>query len=793
MPLDLTLSPLYRINGQEQNALPGLIALTPPAAPARGRDRDRLIAYLLLTGNAVIGGGEYAQAAADAAAAFYQTPGALTTALKAAAEKTNKILLERNMNSAKNGQFAVGWLSLAAVRESQCTLALSGPMHVYCFCRGEVRHIHEPAVSGKGLGVNQTPNIHYAQISLEAGVRLLFLGRDPALWKDFLADRTPGSLEAMRRRLLTLSNEDLSAVLMQATEGTGALNILGRQSTETKKEEPVISVSELKTPPVTEAKPSVESTLQEKAFDPPAAHLVQPSAYAIPPQEPPRAADPLASLPRGSREFPPSIPRIQPAQGAPAAVLPAVLEDKPSESGQTILSPRLRRRREPPEWTRRAAKTAAAVIQTIRRMKEKAGERLSAFLPRLLPTAEPLEQYAPSSFTMAGIAIAVPLIVVVVMFVVWTKYGRSQQYEINLALARQKREHALVLTQPIEQRRAWESVLLSVGIAESHTKTEETVSIRREAETKLDELLGITRLQFSPAFSGGLGIEISRMAASESDLFLLNAEKGEALRAQPSASGRGFQIDTSFNCKPGVYGNYTVGPLVDILTLPLLNSINATLLGIDAAGNLLYCAPGQVALAIPLSPPDTNWKRVTAFTLSGGNLYVLDAPARAVWVYTGKDGAFIDRPYFFFGGQTPEKQDVIDLLVSGDDLYMLHADGHLSACSYSRLETKPTRCEDPIPLINPFPAYQDENLFASAHFTQMFFAALPDPSILLLDADAQSVFRFSPRAFELQNQIRAARGVHSIPPGAVGAAAIAPNHVLYLAVNGQVYFAANMP
>jgi hypothetical protein len=225
-----------------------------------------------------------------------------------------------------------------------------------------------------------------------------------------------------------------------------------------------------------------------------------------------------------------------------------------------------------------------------------------------------------------------------------------------------------------------------------------------------------------------------------------------------------------------------------------LNSINATLLGIDAAGNLLYCAPGQVAQAIPLPPPDTNWNHVTAFTLSNGNLYVLDAPARAVWVYNGKDGAFVDRPYFFFGGQTPEKQDVIDLIISGDDLYMLHSDGHLSTCSYSRIETKPTRCQDPSPLTNPFAAYQDVNLFTSANFTQMLFTALPDQSILLLDSDTQGVLRFAPRSLELQNQFRPQTGsANPIPNGPAGAVAIGPNHVLYLAVNGQVYFAANMP
>ena len=172
----------------------------------------------------------------------------------------------------------------------------------------------------------------------------------------------------------------------------------------------------------------------------------------------------------------------------------------------------------------------------------------------------------------------------------------------------------------------------------------------------------------------------------------------------------------------------------------------------------------------------------------------MDAPARAVWVYNGKDGTFIDQPYFFFGGQTPEKQDVIDLVISGDNLYMLHADGHLSTCSYSRIETVPTRCQDPSPLVNPFAAYQDVNLFASAHFTQMLFNAQPDQSILLLDADTQGVLRFTPRSLELQNQFRPTTGTaNPIPSGAAGAITVGPNHVLYLSVKGQVYFATDMP
>jgi hypothetical protein len=391
---------------------------------------------------------------------------------------------------------------------------------------------------------------------------------------------------------------------------------------------------------------------------------------------------------------------------------------------------------------------------------------------------------------MVFIAVLVPLIVVTIASVVYLRYGRSLQYETYLRQAQQMRAQAAALSDPVEQRKAWENVLLNVDIAESHRETPETNSLRREAEANLDALLGIARIQFNPAFSSNLGIEVSRMAASETDLFLLNAANGEVLRAQLTSS-RGFQLDTTFNCRPGVYGNYTVAPLVDILAMPTLNSISATLLGVDAGGTLLYCAPGQVAQAIPLPVPDTNWGRVTAFVLDAGNLYVMDAPARAVWVYNGRDGAFIDRPYFFFGGQTPEKQDVIDLVVTGDDLYMLHADGHLSTCSYSRSESVPTRCQDPTLLINPFAAYQDTDLFDAAHFTQMLFPAPPDQSILLLDADTQGVMRFSPRTLELTDQFRPTTGLSNpIPPGPVGAVAVGPNHVLYLAVDGQVYFAA---
>ncbi|MCC7117161.1 MAG: hypothetical protein IT310_01445 [Anaerolineales bacterium] len=791
MALDLTISPLYRINGQEVPTMPGLLTLTPPRTAARGRDQDRLVVYLLLTGNSVFTTNEYMQVAETAAKTFYATTGSQTNALKVAAESINQTLLARNLETSSRGQYALGWLALGALRDLQITFLLSGPMHAFYFGKNEARHIFEQNVSGKGLGMSQRASLHYAQTQLQIGDRLIFCGKVPTTWQAVLKDPTASSLEALRRRLSAVTTEDLNAVLMQTSNGAGGMNLLsGMTSPETKAEEKHAPPT---FPPSLPRREEPMPTPPADSALPPPAHTVQPSAYSASPEseEPKRNTDVLASLPRNPAG------KNSPSASSLDAVLDSLAQadSKSTEAPEPEPAPEKKEAealtpREPSPRARHAAKRLAGWIQVSRKWSAALGARLRNFLPRLLPNAEAHqpELSNPSDFSMLAIALVAPLVVVVMVMVVYFKYGRSQQYDTYIYEAKQKREQAVLLTDPVEQRKSWEAVLTNTLQAEEHSVTDESLKLRQEANGHLDTLLGITRLSYNPIFASNLGIDISRMAASESDLFMLNAESGEALRAQLTNSA-GFQLDTSFNCKPGAYGDYTVGPLVDIIAMPTLTTINATLLGIDASGNLLYCAPGELPRAIPLPVPDTNWGRVTAFSLDGGNLYVMDAPSRAVWVYVGKDGNFIDRPYFFFNEQTPT-QDVIDMIVSGDELYMLHADGHISNCSYNRIETSPQKCKDPFPLINPFPAYQGQDLFASAHFTQMLFAAPPDQSILLLDADTQGVMRFTPRSLELQNQYRPATdGSNLLPAAPVDAVAVSPSHYLFISVRGQVYVA----
>lgn len=815
--LDLTLLPLYRLNNQELPALPGLLAMTPPHKAARGRENDRLVVYLALSDQSVFSTAEYLQLTSQAASRFFETPGALTSAMRAAAETLNRLLLERNLSPAGRGQHAAGWLVLAVLRAGNCTVLQCGPTHVFLLNREGLRHWHDPALSGKGLGLGQTVPYYFSQAELQPGDRLVFCGKPPEVWEQALAeDRSPASLEAVRRRLFTRAQGDLNAVLIQAQEGTGNLIVLRPLPSENipfaDGRPPRRDAASTDVPPA--PLPATEGLPPRPAPDPlpeppvpnlpgpGAAHWISPagretgsmseaadpvsppqqaaSAYTIPPQ--PRETEYPAGQALAALQFPASIPRAS----APLAAEPPSMQ----EMDEPIMS-EPREPHQPSETARQTARVLVGGIRAWRRMGQALSRSLQKFLPNLLPGEE--NPASSPSFLLFLIAVIVPLLVVIVGSTIYLRYGRSYQYENYYLQAQAAREQAVSASDPARQRDGWQLVLFFLDKAEANRDpTPESKALREEAQGKYDALLGIQRLDFYPALGSGVKAQISRMAANEFDLYLLDAEQGRVLRV--SQIGDGFELDSAFRCEPGVYGDYRVSPLVDILILPRLNSLNAAVLGVDAGGNLLYCAPGQVPQAIPLPVPDTNWGRVTGFTLDGGSLYVLDASSRAIWVYAGKDASFVDRPYFFFGGQIPDIEDSIDLVVNGDEMFLLHADGHLSTCSYNHLKAVPTRCVDPAVLVNPYPAYKGLDVFAQANFTQMQLAALPDSSILLLDANAQGIFRVSPRSLELQTQLRPAPGrSNPLPRGAAGAMTVNPNGVLFLAVEDQVYFANNMP
>lgn len=800
------------------------MAVTPPRKAARGREQDTLILYLVLSGNATLSSFELHDLLKNTANTFHQTPGSLTSAMRKAAEKINTALLERNRSTMGRGLQAFGVLVLAVIRNEQCTLLLSGPVHAVWVSEGQSRHIHDPALSGKGLGSSQSIQSYFTQVELHERDLLTLCGKFPRDWEaDLLNERPPASLEASYRKL-TLTQGDLNAVLIQTHNGHGTITV-HRPETGVARPLRTPAAAPVQAAPLTNEPVAPQAKTPESPAVPPddaqpalteeqidaladfAAHMVQPSAYAIPPQpESPVPTPKPGSESSSTRNFPRSIPRTRAGEPVPSPALPMeenISEEEPELFEEPIVvESRTARRRSRSnahaDATRQMAKVMVGGIKAGRQVSERFKTTGGKIIPRLLPgvSAAPNEAFSIPTYAMVFIAIVIPVLVVTIASVVYLRFGQSVQYDELYLQALNQRAVATSSNNPAGQREAWQSVLVTLDKADAYRTTPESEALRKEAQAAYDQIMGVARLEFNPAFANGVsGVkQISRMAASESELYMLDAERGNILHA--SFTGRSLSYDSTFKCEPGTYGGYQVGTLVDILALPKVNALGATVLGIDASGNLLYCAPGQVPQAAPLPAlPNTNWGRVTAFGLDGENLYVLDAPSRAVWVFVGKDSTFTDSPYFYFGNQIPQSiESAIDMAVSGDDLYMLHADGHVSTCTFSRIAETPTRCQDPAPLIDTDPAHQGADIFSQAHFTQVALTNPPNPVVLLLDTDHRSVFRLSAHSLEYQNQVTGYAGdANPFQSGPVGAMAVSPNYVLYLSIGNQVYFATNLP
>lgn len=825
---DLTILPIHRINGQESAELPGLLAVTPPRRTARGREHDNLIVYLMLSGNAAFSTVELKALLNSTATSFYQTSGSLTFAMRKAAEGINAALLERNLAATGRGQYAFGYLALAAVRAEQCTLLLSGPTHAVWVSEGKSRYIHDAALSGKGLGSGQSVQSYFSQVEFHTQDLLALCGKFPKDWEaDLLNERPPTSLEASYRKL-TLTQGDLNAALIQAHVGHGTITILRPEVGATRQPVAVV-VAEPQEQPVTEAAAPFETELEESLSGSPvaatpsiteeeldaladfAAHMVQPSAYAIPPQ--PDVNPPLPKQEQSSttspRNFPSSIPRSGVSQPLSQPISTPVVHPTPEpEIEETVeeendvplvveSKPVKTRSNAHADATRTMAKVMVGGIKIVRRVNERISASMRKFLPRLLPGVEshPNQPVSLPTYLLVFIALVIPVLVSVVSWIVYDKYGLSERYRELYVNATIERDRAVSETDPARQRDHWNNVLDLADQAVEYRDTPELKLVRDDAQANLDRLMGVLRLEFIPAFANGIGgaTQISRLAASESDLYMLDAERGSILHA--SFTGRSLEMDTTFNCQPGTHAGREAGALVDILALPKVNAVGATVLGIDTTGNLLYCSPGQVPQVFPLPAlPNTNWGRINAFALDGGNLYVLDSISRSVWVFMGKDSSFTDTPYFYFSNQIPDIESAIDMAVSGDDLYLLHADGHLTTCTFSRIAETPTRCQDPAPRIDNFPAHRDIDVFAQANLTQMTLTNPPNPIVLLLDAAGKTVYRLSPRSLELQNQVTGFAGEDSpFQSGPVGAMTVSPNYVLYLSIGNQVYFTTDLP
>ena len=830
MSIDLNLFPLSRQISQDQPGIPGLYMVTPPRKTARGRERDRLILFFTLTGNAPLTGEQQEQLLGRLAQTYYKVPGAITSAQRKLADTLNQHLLERNLRSSSSGRQGIGIFQVVVLRDDLITIGHCGPTHAFLIKPEEVQHLSDPQTSGRGLGLTRSVSIRFFQFTLQNNDLIILTAQPPATWTPAaLQNAHKQGIESLRRKLISQAGNDLNAVLIQALRGSGKVRMMRLKPPSPMVQPSTDSGLPTSPPPAQAPIPEAETSPEETA------ELTSP-AESVFPEELVEAEPELAPVETGETSPPeqgpffplhyqlpddaqPETDSQEPAieeqnqQPTPAVELAeaptnvataedaghtAEVERKSVHSEAAIPAGPAKIRwlggkKSPTEshglekstlagagrhksifsLPRRALAAVAAFILLV---WQRISNAFRALLRHILPDEN---LFTIPASTMLFVAVAVGVVIATTGGMMYFQRGRSIQYQNYYDQALSASQQATSQSDPLEIRADWEITLHFINQAENFLVTPETISLRAQARQTLDDMDAIQRVNYRAALLGELSTtaRITRMFATDTDLYMLDSSNGSVIRAY--LTGRGYDLDNDFSCSSPA----NFGPIIDISPLPKGNNLKATVLAMDANANLLYCIPGKLPVTASPVPPQINWREPNGFTYDGGDLYMLDPAANAVWIYRGIE---VDRePRLFFGSQIPFMPDVIDLAVNRNDLYLLHADGHLTTCTYSNLQESPTRCQDPANYSDSRVGRQSGPIINDAPFNQILYTSPPDPSIYMLNPVNLAIYHFSLR-LTFQRQFRPQSDLGQVEATAF---TISPNRTIFIATGHRVYYA----
>jgi hypothetical protein len=391
---------------------------------------------------------------------------------------------------------------------------------------------------------------------------------------------------------------------------------------------------------------------------------------------------------------------------------------------------------------------------------------------------------------MVFLAVVIPLVMVAVASSIYFQKGKTEQYKYYIEQAQTAAGAAAQLSEEGEARKAWETAIFMAQKAETYQTTSESHSLILQAQTVLDQMDNIVRVDFANAIIGGLPAadKITRMEASQTDLYMLDASQGRVLRAV--MTGHGYELDSSFRCSPGPYGSYIVSSFVDFRILPKGNSMDADVAAIDGGGNMVYCGPDITTTSITLAAPDNNWGSIKAMDYDSGSIYVLDTLNNAVWVYSGGASADGNRPELFFGDTVPAIGDVTDISANANDLYLLHADGHLTHCVKNKVTGESATCTNPTAygLVDNKKA-NNPVIIPNTNFKMLSFVDPPDPALVILDAKGQMIYNFSVKmALHSKIGIRNASDLRIKSTQLPSGFTINSNRQVFIAFDNQVFY-----
>ena len=829
---DLNLLPIHLENGQPAADRGGFLAVNAPRRTARGRAEDTLIVILNLVGGAAISSETQQGWLNSLAQDYFKTSGSVTAALRSLIETLNLTLMEKNLKS--EGIAVTGSIDLAVVHRRSLYLAQSGPSHAFVLNAQGLQHFADSGQTDRGLGVSRTPTVRYFQAEVDNGAFLFTTDDPPPSWTEMhLVTETFPGLEQMRRRLLNQASPNFEMTLTQLTPGQGRINLIragvrpavtpqeersveSTSPVEEKEENPIPDEPEIVPEDNDETGEIPEMEIPEIQDEPQAQILEQPDLSQSEEDTGPVLR---AQLEQQSPQQPKRQELYQFDEEAGLVLRPQP-QQRPQPAVQQPMS-HLRSQQEPdsaPSVRRRRPQreTGIAARETLEKQKarieadslkgladglkwwQRVREKVDTFFKDLIVRWSPEgTEGAPalSRRTLILIAVLIPLVVVGIAAGVYLSRGRNQQYTYYLNQAMAYAEAASLTSDSGSARDAWTQVLTLIDQAESYKPTDETAQVRDWAQTSLDTLDGVVRLDYRPALTDDLyaDIEITEIALVNRDLYLLDEAGGRVIHANQRTSG--YEVDADFVCAAGNFSGGSIGPLVDMVALPIQNGYNAHVLAVDAVGNAVYCAAGQDPAVVALPAPLGAAGEITAIALDGRELYVLNSTPGSILVYSGTNSLFTETPTEYFEGVdmagVPDLNQVVDIAVNELDLYLLGGNGLIADCVTSSVVSGTVTCENPVSYVDGRTGLEEQLVvMPDGQFTGVTYAGYPEPSVSILESTTGDIYRFSVR-FRLYQRLRPDFGEYEVDETKATAFTLIFDKQLYafLAYGHQLFYA----
>lgn len=770
---NLNVYPIHTQEGKPVKSLPGLVAFSPPRKCARGREADQFLGLIQLSGQTSITAEALHDWLLSKSAVFYKTPGTVTSAMRFVAESINSDLLDRNLKRAKDGSQVNGSLSLVVIRRNTVYTVIIGQAHIFVLSGKNVFEFDDRENHPRGLGVAENIVCRFSQTEITENDAILIAPQANRAWSvDSLNGGASLSTEALARRIYNQAPPNLTGALLRLIPGNGQVfyHFLQQNGIETGPVTPI--QSEIHQP----------DTISEDTFNgsqPEEQDLIENEISA-----PDLAVVPVETV---HTEAPASERLHEP---------PISSESRSTATRETISRPQhthkpdQREPREPAVTSDEIKAQVGSYVKAIDHFQSKTRVGFNKLLGRLLPGSNGEFSTIPRS-VMLITAIAIPIFVLALASWIYFSKGKSQKFELYFLQGQQYAAQAATLSDdPAARLASLQQALYYLEQASEFGQTNDSNALRTQIQNELDSMQGVVRLNVSPISSIGFSGEVSvtQMAATSTDLYLLDQNSGRALRFY--LSGSEYVQDTAFDCGPNPSNPLnSINNLVDIVPLSAGSSFNATLLAIDSIGNIEFCNPGDSGVVGTLMPPDAGWRGIRSIAVYQNYLFVLDPEMNAVYRFEEVENAFGEKPSLYFDDIVPNLATALDIEVNGDELYILRSTGEMVECTYSHIKDyKLTECTDPAPYGDMRTGESPQAIsFPNSQFIQMRMTAAPDSSIYLLDANGQNLYHFS-----LQRNLQKILHPGFSDPGfnpesPLTAVAVSPGKTVFLAYGDQIF------